>query len=56
MRTEARAYSRREAALLFASAGLVPAGPALASAKPSLVVHKDPNCGCCNGWVEHLHR
>lgn len=21
---------------------------------PEVVVHKDPNCGCCGKWVEHL--
>ena len=21
---------------------------------PRLVVNKDPNCGCCSGWVEHM--
>jgi len=20
----------------------------------TVVVHKDPNCGCCSGWVRHL--
>ena len=23
-------------------------------AKPSIVVYKDPGCGCCNAWVDHL--
>ena len=23
-------------------------------ASPTVVVYKDPNCGCCNLWVEHL--
>jgi hypothetical protein len=23
---------------------------------PEVVVHKDPNCGCCNGWIEHLRQ
>ena len=23
---------------------------------PAVLVHKDPNCGCCTGWVEHLRR
>ena len=23
---------------------------------PKLVVSKDPNCGCCGGWVEHMKR
>jgi hypothetical protein len=26
------------------------------AARPVVVVHKDPNCGCCTGWVEHLAR
>ena len=27
------------------------------SAADSVVlVHKDPNCGCCSGWVRHLKR
>ena len=25
-----------------------------AVATPKITVTKDPNCGCCNGWVEHL--
>ena len=25
-----------------------------AEALPKVVVSKDPNCGCCTGWVEHL--
>ena len=26
-------------------------------AQPSpIVVHKDPNCGCCSGWVRHLEK
>jgi hypothetical protein len=35
--------------LLFSRVG----GPALAQA-PGMVVHKDPNCGCCGAWVDHL--
>lgn len=23
---------------------------------PEVVVHKDPNCGCCNGWIKHLQQ
>ena len=34
------------------SASLAPAAAPL----PKVVVHKDPNCGCCNGWVTHLRR
>ncbi|OCK58242.1 DUF411 domain-containing protein [Bradyrhizobium sp. LMTR 3] len=24
------------------------------AAIPVVTVHKDPNCGCCSGWVDHL--
>ena len=23
---------------------------------PKVVVHKDPSCGCCGAWVEHLRQ
>ena len=38
----------------------LPAGLLLASCKPAsaaaqaITVYKDPGCGCCTGWVEHL--
>ena len=22
--------------------------------KPTITVYKDPNCGCCRNWIEHL--
>jgi hypothetical protein len=25
-----------------------------AAQQPTITVHKDPNCGCCSGWVRHL--
>lgn len=25
-----------------------------AEALPEVVMHKDPNCGCCSKWAEHL--
>ena len=33
---------------------LLATGRALADAQPAITVWKDPNCGCCTGWVEHL--
>ncbi|MCJ8339903.1 MAG: DUF411 domain-containing protein [Pseudomonadales bacterium] len=27
---------------------------AVAAGKTHMLVHKDPNCGCCKGWVEQL--
>jgi len=29
-------------------------GRTRAASRPPVVVWKDPNCGCCNGWVSHL--
>ena len=38
--------------------GLVTAGGSafdfVFAATPTMVVNKDPNCGCCSGWVEHV--
>ncbi len=31
------------------------AAPQLPGERPELVVYKDPNCGCCDAWVEHVH-
>lgn len=46
-------FSRRDMlaglAVLAAAGHLTPA-----AGRPLLTVHKDPNCGCCGGWVEHL--
>jgi hypothetical protein len=28
--------------------------PSWAQALPKIVVTKDPTCGCCDGWVDHL--
>ena len=33
---------------------VAPASGELAAAKPTVHVWKDPTCGCCAGWVEHL--
>ena len=31
------------------------AAPTVTSpAKPTITVYKDPNCGCCRNWIEHL--
>ena len=30
--------------------------PARAGGLPPMVVWKDPNCGCCDGWVQHMRK
>ena len=45
----------RRGSLGFIAAVLVT--PRFAIADPSaILVHKDPNCGCCTGWVRHLEQ
>ncbi len=44
----------RRAALLSLAAVLVPLRSSKAAERPPVTVHKDPNCGCCAGWVDHL--
>jgi hypothetical protein len=46
--------TRRSAIILIAGAAALPAAATRAAEQPSITVHKDPNCGCCSGWVEHL--
>jgi hypothetical protein len=45
--------NRRAVVMGLAAAGLV-GRTARARALPTVTVSKDPTCGCCNGWVEHL--
>lgn len=46
--------TRRTMLALAASAAAGVATGARAAAKPAIHVSKDPDCGCCTGWVEHL--
>jgi hypothetical protein len=33
---------------------LSPARAAAGAHKPRVTVHKDPDCGCCSSWADHL--
>ena len=44
--------TRRLALLSFAATVALP--PKTSAAWPLVTVHKDPNCGCCGGWIAHL--
>ena len=46
----------RRSALFAAVASLVQTGTASAGEKEVITVHKDPTCGCCSGWVEHIQK
>lgn len=38
----------------LAATPLAAALPASAQGLPEVVVWKDPNCGCCGAWVDHM--
>jgi hypothetical protein len=46
---------KRRAVLAGVAAALVAPSSAFAIVRwPEITVHKDPNCGCCGGWADHL--
>lgn len=49
----ARGLTRRSVLRWAAAPFVVPTSSAFGQS-PSILVHKDPNCGCCAGWVQHL--
>jgi hypothetical protein len=50
------AINRRALLASFAAAGvaITTRAPVAAETLPSMIVTKDPNCGCCTGWVKHV--
>ena len=52
VRTIALAVAFITLALTTAAARISPIDSA--SKKPTITVYKDPSCGCCKKWIEHL--
>jgi hypothetical protein len=46
----------RRWALIAGVASILQVGTLSAAAPPVVTVHRDPNCGCCLGWVQHLQK
>jgi hypothetical protein len=46
----------RRSALLASIGCLVSVAPLVAAEEVAITVHRDPSCGCCSGWVQHLQR
>jgi len=44
----------RRSTLLALGAAILSPIAGHAAARPLVTVHKDPNCGCCGGWVAHI--
>src|SRR5260221_14236377 len=53
MSDKLRNVTRRSALGLAAPFLFLQRSPAEAES-PAILVHKDPNCSCCSGWVKHL--
>lgn len=34
--------------------GFMAAPVAARAAMPEMIVYRDPECGCCSGWIEHM--
>src|SRR5712671_3748888 len=49
-------FTRRTALTLMAGTVPLPMVPSWAAEDQVITVHKDPNCGCCTGWVRHLQK
>ncbi len=48
-------FTRRQAIGTIGAAAVSLAAPAaFASGRPSVTLHKDPNCGCCTDWGKHI--
>jgi len=48
--------TRRSTLTLIVGTVAVPFGTGWAAEDQLITVHKDPNCGCCTGWVRHLQK
>ncbi len=48
--------SRRSALVLMVAAALPANSTGGIAEQAPITVHKDPNCGCCAGWVGHLQK
>ena len=46
----------RRGMLFVAASSLLQSAMPAAAAEPVITVHKDPSCGCCSGWVQHLQK
>jgi hypothetical protein len=49
------ALTRRSILALVGSTAVVPIR-SLWAAEDQITVHRDPSCGCCSGWVQHLQK
>lgn len=46
---------RRHLLAALAAGAVLPAAAAIADG-PAMTVYKDPSCGCCDGWINHMRQ
>jgi hypothetical protein len=46
----------RRGVLIAGAASMLQIGTLSAAAQRVITVHRDPSCGCCLGWVQHLQK
>jgi hypothetical protein len=46
----------RRSVLVVGAVSLLQPGTLFAAEEQVITVHRDPNCGCCLGWVQHLQK
>ena len=46
----------RRSLLVVGAASLLQPETVFAAEEQVVTVHRDPNCGCCLGWVQHLQK
>jgi hypothetical protein len=46
----------RRSVLVVGAVSLLQPGTVFAAEEQVITVHRDPDCGCCLGWVQHLQK
>jgi hypothetical protein len=46
----------RRSVLIAGAASMLQVGTPSAAVEPVITVYRDPDCGCCLGWVQHLQK
>ncbi len=46
----------RRSMLAMGAISLLHTAPVFGAEEPVITVHRDPDCGCCGGWVQHLRQ
>jgi hypothetical protein len=46
----------RRSVLIASAASMLQVGTPSAAVEPVITVYRDPDCGCCLGWVQHLQK